>query len=737
MNKIYFMMAAAAFIFAGCAKTEIQPDWTTENAPLETKDVTFLSSLPGVSVKTTLGNEVGHKSVSWAGGDQVRVFYANAHTDATVAEDGSINAQVGESEIYGAVYPLLDGSMSDRTITVTIPTEQDGTFAKANVMAAITGASQRMFAFSNVSGLISFEVKREDLTKVVIRSNDGSPIAGSQSLTFDENGAVSGVEYAEGGSPEITVSLNGPGTYYVATMMDVDMKAGFGMRFFKGEEPLSGVLSTAEMSMDPNLLQPVGTPEDRISEGDYYIKAGAEGLGTSWDNPGGEDLLRSLLNTNVAEGAVMDGVTLGWRLDGKTIHVAAGQYNINKIGAPVKLSGLSGLNFTLKGGYPDNITSQQSVEPDPVANETRLTVTSGGIFDFDELSEAEVEIDGFFFYKGASEGNGGAVNCDITGSLTFNRCTFRECTSTLAGGAINVASGNVHFNNCLFDQNESGHGDPEWKLACSGGAIAAASADSHVYLQLCTFKNNMAHSAADLYVNVGAKAYVNRSIFYGGYIIQNHNKTHYFGCSILADEGADKVASMLCINNSTVTESTNHSSYVTSGGLPAITLLSSKSLICNTTVIDSGMNLVAARVRSTKNGLEFFAYNNLLLNQNLQAPSINLDNNATKNAYFNVVCMEKNNWKLDENDIKFGYADFAVDAWDWNKGYYTWTLKEGKEWPEALAVKETLSQKVQTDMPDFDAWLKTVEKDPYGIDQSGAARNPLRMTPGAWECSTL
>jgi hypothetical protein len=40
-------------------------------------------------------------------------------------------------------------------------------------------------------------------------------------------------------------------------------------------------------------------------------------------------------------------------------------------------------------------------------------------------------------------------------------------------------------------------------------------------------------------------------------------------------------------------------------------------------------------------------------------------------------------------------------------------------------------------MPDFDAWLKTVEKDPYGIDQSGAARNPLKMTPGSWECSTL
>jgi hypothetical protein len=76
------------------------------------------------------------------------VFYANEHTDATVAEDGSINAQVGESEIYGAVYPLLDGSMSGRTITVTIPTEQDGTFAKANVMAALTEASQRMFAFT-------------------------------------------------------------------------------------------------------------------------------------------------------------------------------------------------------------------------------------------------------------------------------------------------------------------------------------------------------------------------------------------------------------------------------------------------------------------------------------------------------------------------------------------------------------------------------------------------------------
>lgn len=734
------MMAAAAMILAGCTGNDVLPEENYGELVADTEDMTFESALPvGIQVRTTLGDEEGHKSVSWSEDDKVRVFYGADHADGDVSvADGSISVSVGASETYGAVYPLLEGSVDGSSVSVVIPAVQDGTFASANVMAALTDASARRFSFRNVAGILSFDVTSDDLTKVVIRSNDGCPVAGRQTLVFGEDGNVSDVEYAEDAVPEITVSLNGKGTYYAAVMMNVDMKVGFGMRFYKGDEPLSGVLSRTPVVMTPDLLQHIGNPEIRISGGDYYIRAGASGSGTSWSDAGGEELLYSLLGGSQSDDAVMDGVTLGWRLHGKTIHVAAGLYNIGKNTGTVRLKDISGLEFSLKGGYPANVSSEDA-EPDAGVNETRLTVDGGSILDFENLTDADIRIDGIFFFGGNSKTDGGAVDCDITGTLKFTGCTFRENRSDLGGGAVNVTSGNVHFTNCLFDQNTAGDmnlidvvSKTGWKVECCGGAFKASGDDSQAYFDNCTFKNNMAHATADIYLLSGATAYANKSVFYGSAVGQYKNETYYHASSVTAEEGADNVQSVFCVNNSTFTGASSNYAQ----GLPTVNALSSRVLICNTTIVNKGINLVLCR-KKTKQAAELHAHNNMLLNLTEDQPSINLNAPYAKNGYMNVVCVEKNNWKLDENDIQFSYSDFTMDVWDWNKGYLTWTLNEGKEWPAEMAVQTTLSEKVAAAMPDFDTWLRTVDTDPYGTDQSGASRNPGRMTPGAWESSNL
>lgn len=733
-------MAAAAMILAGCTGNDVLPEENYGKPVADTEDMTFETALPvGMQVKTILGDEDGHKSVCWSEDDKVRVFYGAEHADGDVSvADGSISVSVGTSETYGAVYPLLEGSVEGNSISVVIPAVQDGTFASANVMAALTDASARCFSFRNVAGILSFDVTSEDLTKVVIRSNDGCPVAGRQILVFDKDGSISDVSYAEDTVPEITVSLNGKGTYYAAVMMNVDMKVGFGMRFYKGDEPLSGVLSTTPIVMTPDLLQHIGNPSARISGGDYYIRSGASGSGTSWSHAGGEELLYSLLGGSQADDAVMDGVTLGWRLHGKTIHVAAGQYNIGKDAGNVRLKDISGLEFGLKGGYPANVSSEDA-EPDADVNETRLTVDSGSILGFENLTDADIRIDGIFFFGGNSETDGGAVDCDITGTLAFTGCTFRECRSDLGGGAVNVTSGNVHFTNCLFDQNTAGdmnlidaENKTGWKVECCGGAFKASGTESHAYFDHCVFKNNMAHATADIYLLSGASAYANKSVFYGSAVGQYKHETYYHASSVTAEEGEDNIQSVFCVNNSTFTGASSNYPQ----GLPTVNALSSRVLICNTTIVNKGINLVLCR-KKTGQAAELHAHNNMLLNLTEEQPSINLNAPYAKNGYMNVVCMEKNNWKLDENDIQFSYSDFTMDVWDWNKGYLTWTLNEGKEWPAEMAVQATLEEKVAAAMPDFDTWLRTVDTDPYGTDQSGASRNPGRMTPGAWESSNL
>ena len=700
MNKLMFSLVAASLLLAGCAK-EVQVEERSEERPsVETTQVRFSTVLPGMEVKTALGDESGHKSVSWAEGDMVRVFYADTYTDVEVTvSDGSVDAGVMASDYYAAVYPALPGTMNGHQLAMTIPAQQDGNFASANVMAAFTSASDPTFQFRNAAGVLSFEVTRDDLTKVVIRSNDASALAGTQTLTFTDGGVISEVSYSDG-SPEITVPLSGKGTYYVAVMMNVQLKAGLGMRFFKGEEALSGVLSSTAVIMSPSILLNVGTPDSHINSGDFYIKSGSSGSGTSWDDAGGESLLQSLLGGN----ATMDGVTTSWRLSGKTIHIGEGTYAVNGT-----IKGMEGFAFGVEG------------TGSPV-----LTSTSGRILSLEGIMDAQIT--GISFKDAVSAQAGGALYCDVTGELSFASCDFTGNKSALGGGAMAIVNGDVSFSSCTFRKNVAGNGVDTWELSRSGGALSVEGAS--ITVQQCVFDSNRAHSSADIHISNGATVYVNRSAFFGGSIIQDKNYTYYYAKSITVEEGSAKLPSCLGVNNSTFTGHT--SVYPNAGGCPTVSVLSSTAAIVNTTIINPGINLILCR-KKVENDAALYAFNNLLLNEDATVASINLNAPYVKNAYFNVVCVTKNNWKLDESDIWFSINDFTLNEWDSAKGYYTWTLNEGLYWPTALAEKATLAQKTADAMPEFNAWLGSVETNPYDIDQSGAARTESRMTPGAWE----
>ena len=712
----------------------------------EIVNVSFDTALPGgLQVKTTLGNEALHKSVTWSEGDRLRVFYgqeADNHKEGTIIlPQGTVSVEVPQSETYAAVYPVSEGSLSGNRLTMTIPSKQDGTFASANVMAALTTDLSRFFLFQNAAGLLYFDVVRDDLTKVVIRSNNGCAIAGTQTLTFDEDCQIAEVEHAnEGGSPEITVPLNGPGRYYVAVMMDVTAAAGFGMRFFAGEQPLSGVLSTSAFIAQADIIQSLGTPEERISTGDYYIKADAAGTGLSWEDAAGPDMLRSLITKKVVKGITMDGVTLAWRLQGKTIHIAAGEYNLSHDGAAVELNDLDKLNFSIKGGYPEDAATGAVAAP--AENEVTFKAESGTMFSLVALTDAEINISGITFSGADAKESGGAVCCDLTGNVRFADCKFIGCKSVKRGGAVHVASGNVHFDNCLFEGCVAGNGVTKWNISNSGGALSLEGEGSNAYIQKCIFDSNQAQTSADIFILAGAKAYANRSVFYGGYTTQTADEGYYYASSVTAYDGNAKIAPTFCANNCTFADS--KSAWNKYGYLPVVTVTSAKSVICNSTMRNHSINFIAVRRLAAERFLsELYLYNNLFLQERAGSPAIKLVI-GDKNGYFNVVnqaTTTTDHWKHSGygtgDDIVLEYADFNLSQWDMSKPYYTWTLTEGKYLPESRAVKSTLESKVVDAIPEFDTWLKTVEADPYGIDYTGATRDVSNMTPGSWEASNL
>ena len=459
---------------------------------------------------------------------------------------------------------------------------------------------------------------------------------------------------------------------------------------------------------------------------DIYIMTGASGKGESWDDAGGEDLLYSLLNASGDAGDM-----LAERLYGKTIHVAAGMYNLNKSGnSPVSLSSSAAEGFDLEvlGGYPDSGTGNRN----PSINKTVFTVSDGRILSIDGKA-GNITFDGISFEKGnAGEGNyGGALDCSLAGTLTFNDCSFRQCLSDFGGGAVNIRKGTVNFSGCDFESNgvDAQQGvtfNPE----CAGGAIRVDGQSSKVYVHNSRFNDNSAHISGDVHVQNGASVYMNRCMLSGAEAIAASlgGGAKYPGCSITADEGVDNSTdrTTFCIFNSTIYDAES-TAYTT--GSPQISLISANALVANTTIYGFSMGIIRADKRSTAVD-NVHIYNSLLLQTKADAVGVNLSKACSMNDYCSVMNDAKNGWTVDPlNQITVNDVDIT-----WNKaaGALQWSLKDGKTIGN-YAEKDVLAGKVKAAFPDFDAWLKTVDEDPYAIDYAGNQRNPEKLNPGSWD----
>ena len=459
---------------------------------------------------------------------------------------------------------------------------------------------------------------------------------------------------------------------------------------------------------------------------DIYIMAGASGKGESWDDAGGEDLLYSLLDTSGDAGDM-----LAKRLFGKTIHVAAGIYNLNKSGnSPISLSSSAAEGFDLEvlGGYPDTGAGNRN----PSINKTVFTVFDGRILSIAGMA-GNITFDGIAFENGnAGEANyGGALDCNYAGTLTVKDCSFRQCLSGYGGGAVNITSGTVNFNGCDFESNgvDAQQGvtfNPE----CAGGAIRVDGQLSKVYVHDSRFIDNSAHISGDVHVQNGASVYMNRCMLSGAEAIAASlgGVAKYPGCSITADEGIDNstASTTICIFNSTIYDAES-TAYAT--GSPQISLISANALVANTTIYGFSMGNIRADKRATAID-NIHIYNSLLLQTKTDAVGVNLSKVCSMNDYCSVMNDAKNGWTVDPlNQISINDVDVT---WKDDIGVLQWILMDGKTIGN-YAEKDILAGKVKAAFPDFDAWLKTVDEDPYAIDFAGNQRNPEKMNPGSWD----
>lgn len=181
----YALAVVAAAVATSCVKEEIDPQ---ENPEVEITGQVFQANHE-VLTKSTLID----LTPTWVEGDKIYVSGANGGAECTFAGENKFQTEedVTVASPFYAIYPAAEGNSVDREtgiFTVAVPAEQivkAGQNVAPGALAAVAASETNELQFKNVVGLVKINIKRNDITKVVINTTEFENIAGT--CTIDLN----------------------------------------------------------------------------------------------------------------------------------------------------------------------------------------------------------------------------------------------------------------------------------------------------------------------------------------------------------------------------------------------------------------------------------------------------------------------------------------------------------------------------------------------------------------------
>lgn len=567
MKKNFMIMALASVLMmpVSCTKEMEAPQEPSANHGFDLVEMTFDAVTEGGKTKTTI--DLSDGSVAWTAGDAVKFVWELAKEVGSSVSEGltegditketaSFTAEVPsdfikETSDYSsrhlyAVYPAtIDTDYSKATdLFVTVPAEQDGTFANASIALAKWDkeAPTAPLQFMNLCGLLQIIIDDEAARKVVISSS--TEIVGKTSVTFKTTGPQLKENENNALTKEVTVNITEPGTYYVAvlpgTLEDVYVSIYDESGNLIGDRVANNAIPVARKQ-----IRKLGTIGTGFSDR-YYVKVDGTGNGSSWDNAAGLSDLKTLVASNTV----------------KNVYIAAGTYNFG--GSNFTSNADAAAKFSVYGGYPADATGYSIANRDVVNN---ATIFDGGRTETTTadkriwvIQKGTFLINGIIFqnaYRASKADIGSAVILEGAVNVTFTDCVFQNNTNlqtpkegTLGGGALRLANFSVsEFNNCKFLNNTTDY---------DGGA-AHVSASAKVTFNGCEFSGNTAtHDGGAVYQTGSTEVEFNACEFYSnsaryGSVISTIAKTTMDGCIVGAAEKANVAArGAICLNASAV-----------------------------------------------------------------------------------------------------------------------------------------------------------------------------------------
>lgn len=759
MKRISRFLAASAAIVAlaaSCTKAEME-DASARNeengydGPVKT--LTFNAVIGEPSVKTALGDvrEDGTVPVIWENGDKVKVIWGAAETDnaaGTIAIDADgvatlsvvVPSELAESDFY-AVYPASVEATADTeagTVQVTIPTET-GSFKTANIMVAKASAAEPTFSFKHAVGIVRFQMGDNSfkangiISRLSLYSGVRAYVAGDVLCSFDDEGAFTATSVDNDNHTRyVTASALSPEEVaYVAVWPDYTFEEGFIAYYFNEQR---SAYYEKDLTIARGEILNLGNIQDKMRT-DFFIKPGAKGDGSSWENAAGEDFIRAFFAPKTDEGRAYAHCQ---KCENTNFWFAAGEYVLGTEDAP-KLDLYWGL-APKAGSVPVNFfggcaaVSGKDKTRNPETYETIFTgkgtygilavrnkadLTLDGITLRDAVvNEGLFAIDGFY---GAALYV--AMNTAVTNKteeffprVRINNCKFvnnvEDVTSSLSndfggGVALNLNSGKLYVNNCEFTGNVSHNRGPV--------RVGNSAADgSCMFLNSCTFTGNYARSGYGRLVWAAAKTCdfgMNNCMVYSNDSASDPSTS----------TGVFALNSPYVLVNNTFVETTKYAS--SDHGIIRTYVANYPEYSGTIGVL--GNNIIV-ETSSTSNGKRRSVYTNVSTGYSLTTISYgnNVNTKTTYSSYSTHTASDKDKTGVLLSDLSK------------NGNYYYWTAGEDETYAYAVPSNMVAATKANTLIGDsFHDWLVEIGAivDGKFTDCRGWLRAADKMCPGAYD----
>ena len=451
-----------AILSVACEKEnfEEQPVPTNPNV------VVFTANVP---TKTSIDSN--DEVVTWAAGDEVKFVWAGGSTTATASSSGAsttFSVEIGEgaTELY-AVYPAsAGGSYDSGNVNVHFNgSRTDGSFAANDICVAKavkTGDTwSTTLAFKNVACLLKVGVTANEITKIQVmggrNTDEAQAISGYLPVGIDGSGdPVFGTATDTGGTVSVTVT--GPGNYYIPVMPDVVLSDGFRIGYFRGEEQLTPFFYAGSFTTERGKIIKLSNLDDKA--GQYYVTPSGAGTkaGQSWTNAMGVTEFKAFVTDEDNH----------FLLKGSTFHFSADEFSFGDDYLVLNYPNHGNVAFTLEGTFNSESSMTTFIGRTATSGTTAgvlwpqqnsyITVRNVKFTGTNGASNAsairmnnsakELNLDHCIFDGNQTSGNGSGISLFNSATVNISNCVFKNATG--AGGIIHVnhASAKVNIVDC-------------------------------------------------------------------------------------------------------------------------------------------------------------------------------------------------------------------------------------------------------------------------------------------------